>query len=457
MRHVVALAALTLLSSSIASAAPASGREHDVGMVDVSSEPHAANITHTIYMNRCIGGCVVRPGDNDASTNHSSLISQTSNISEFQYSDTIWDAVVACIENTYAPYDVQVVTTEPSGTDYIEAMVAGSPNEIGQGGGTLGYSPMATDCSPQKNWISFAFANIHGTDPVVELCATVAHETGHVYGLDHTITCKDPMSYTMGCGQKHFLNLAMECGEENPRACQCTGDSQNTHRTLLDADGDGVTPPPPEVSIPYPTAETEVIDGFTVFGEVVEDRIVDRVEFRLNGFPWEITPGNDNVTTYSYGTSDTVPDGVIDVEVRAYNDLQLEGIASVTVTKGVPCTSASTCLDGQSCDDGRCAWPAPTVELGDECERDADCISYRCESDGEVNLCSALCVVGDDGSCGDGFTCLEAGDHGACWPSDRIKTGGCCSTGGGGGAGSALLAVALLILGRGRRRAARRY
>jgi hypothetical protein len=456
MRHVVILAAVVTLLGGTAAAGPV--RDHDVGMVQMApGAPQAANLTHTIYMNRCVGGCTVRPGSNDASTGHSSLVEQTSAISEFMYSDTIWDAVVACVENTYAPYDVHIVTERPSGTDYIEAMVAGSPDQIGQGSGTLGYSPMANDCSPQRNWISFSFANIHGPDPVIELCATVSHETGHVYGLDHTLTCRDPMSYSMGCGQKHFLNLEMECGTDSPRECQCTGDSLNTHHTLLEAVGIGEPSPPPMVTIPYPTATTAVVDGFTVFGDVVEDRIVDRVEFRLNGFPWQITPGHDD-PTYSYATDRDVPDGIIDVEVRAYNDLQLEGEAVVTVMKGDPCTASSSCLEGQSCADGRCAWPAPTVELGDECERDADCISYKCESDGEVQLCSAVCVVGDDASCGDGFTCLQAGDHGACWPSDRIKSGGCCSTGGG-GAGSALLGllVAVVTLGTGRRRAARRY
>ena len=446
MRHVVALAAALLLAPRAASA------ERDYQLVDTGGAGalRVKRTPHVIYMNRCVGGCRIYPGSNDAETNHSSLVTQTSNISEFQYSDLIWDAVVACVRDAWAPYDVEVITEEPAdGVDYVEAIVAGRPSEIGQPSTTLGYSPMANDCSPNSNWIAFSFANQHGADPTINLCATVAHETGHVFGLDHTLTCKDPMSYDMGCGVKHYLNLPMECGEDSPRECQCTGDRLNTHRHLYEKVGEGTPPPPPMVTIPYPTDGQAVIDRFAIFGDVVEDRIVDRVEFRLNGFPWRIAGGNLDDSSYSYTTEAELPDGIIDIEVRAYNDLQIDGSAFLTVQKGEPCTSASQCLDAQFCEEGRCAWPEPTIELGEECVRDADCVTYKCASDGTVSLCSAVCVPGDNSTCGDGFTCLQDGDVGACWPTALIDDGGCCSSSGGDGS---ILLASLLYLSVRRRR-----
>jgi hypothetical protein len=445
MWHVVALAGL------VGSA--------DFQLVEPPADaPHVNRVAHIIYLNRCVGGCLIGAGANDARNNTSSIIGQTSSISEFQYSDTIWDAVVACVRDEFSPYDIEVVTDEPASGDYLEAIVAGDPQEIGQPSTTLGYSPMATDCSSNSNWIGFAFANIHGSDPVLELCATIGHEVGHMYGLDHTLPCKDPMSYEMGCGAKHFLNLAMECGEfGEARPCQCS-EKLNTHNQLFERAGAGVTPPAPAVTILAPTAGAAVNDGFITFAEVIEDRVVQRVEFWINGFPWRRASGDPEETVYQYKSESQLPDGILDIEVKAYNDLQLEGVSSMTVQKGEPCTSASQCLDEQECNDGRCEWPPPTVELGEDCAIDADCVTYLCESDGEHSLCTDYCVLGDETTCQNGYTCLEAGDHGVCWPDELIPHGGCCSTGGG-GAGSGLLGFAvagLIIRRRGRRPAARR-
>jgi len=59
---------------------------------------------------------------------------------------------------------------------------------------------------------------------------------------------------------------------------------------------------------------------------------------------------------------------VIDIVVKAFDDIEIEGdSAMVTVTKGAPCASAATCLDGQKCDAGKCYWDPPAGETGDAC------------------------------------------------------------------------------------------
>lgn len=441
----------------IATTAVAHGGRDVVVLIDDPPGLAAAAVPpRALYLNRCVGGCTVTPGDNSARDDRSSIIDQTYTLSEFAYDDATWDAVVACIRAAWAPYDLDVVTEEPDGIPYNEIMIAGSPGELGQDSNTLGLAPMSSSCTPNSDWIAFAFANAHGSDPVESLCDTAAHEPGHILGLDHEYDCKDKMTYLTGCSEKWFLNVSAPCGEfenDGPRDCQCTGATQNSHAILTDLLGAGEPPPPPTVEVIYPLDGAAVIPSFTMFGKVTEPRITDHVEFWINGWPWGRAPGVREGDTYSYQPTG-LPDGYLDLEVRAYNDLNLVGVSpTITVLKGEPCTSADSCLDGQFCEDGRCAWPPPTGELGDECGIDADCITRKCGTDGEVNLCTSYCQLGVDGECGDGYACLRAGDDGLCWPSDRIDAG-CCSASGG-GAGSAALAL-VFIAGTGRRRSARR-
>src|SRR5689334_17305538 len=240
---VLAILAL-ILAPSAASAGPS--RADDVVIVPPQPRHRDRSGDDVLYLNRCVGGCTVTRGGNSARFDSSSIPPRTSMLSEFQFTDEIWNAVVACVRDTYAPYDVQVVTDDPGDVDYVEVMVAGSPSEFDLDDTVLGIAPLASDCSAQTDVISFAFANVHNpSNPVLELCATVAHEAGHAYGLDHEFDCRDPMTYLTGCGQKLFLNLPTTCGEfDGPRNCKC-GMVQNSHAKLTTVLGEGVLPPPP--------------------------------------------------------------------------------------------------------------------------------------------------------------------------------------------------------------------
>ena len=61
--------------------------------------------------------------------------------------------------------------------------------------------------------------------------------------------------------------------------------------------------------------------------------------------------------SYTLTAPTNVPDGVIDIVAKAYDDLESEtDSATVTVTKGAPCADASTCATGQKCEAGKCFW-----------------------------------------------------------------------------------------------------
>jgi MYXO-CTERM domain-containing protein len=409
-----------------------------------------SQISKILFVNRCAGGCTISNGGNNSIENTSSIVDGISNLSEFMHSQQVWDDTIACVREVYAPYDVEVVTEDPGEVFHHEAILAGTVSQIGGNDpNVLGVAPFASDCSARNNVISFSFANAHPPD-WVHMCHTVAQESAHAFGLDHAFDCADPMTYILNCGQKFFRDANLPCGEFSSRPCQCSGNTQNSHRKLTTVFGEGTLPPPPTVSVLLPEDGGSVMSRFPVYAEAQHKRGIGKVEFYFNGWLWGSAEGNDfspDTDNFPYTTPADLPDGVIEIEARAFNDLGIPASATVTVTKGAPCSSADQCSGGQLCEDGKCFWPAPTGQLGDACERDMDCVSLLCPANGDDRICSESCFVGISGTCPEGYDCLEAGNQGVCWPADGTGGGGCCSVGGEPRAPIAEGLIALALLG----------
>jgi hypothetical protein len=406
-----------------------------------------------LYLNRCAGGCTATAGRDDAVTDHSSILGRdgvpaTVSLAPFMWDEATWNGVVQCVTATYAIYGVEVVTDPPAGP-HVEVMVAGTAAALGLQGNTLGIAPLTNDCSAQGSAIAYAFANAHlsGPDLVNELCATVAHEAGHIYGLDHEFECKDPMTYLTGCGIKVFLNRTVPCGEfDAPRTCKC-GEKQSSHRKLYDVLGPGTPPAPPPITIRSPMPGATVASTFSVFVDV-DGRPATTVELWVNGTQVSALPGKLSDSPYELTTPASLFDGVLDLEVRVYDDLGTLGVADLTVQKGTSCVTPDDCPAGFTCDAGRCLAPPADGQLGDACDTQAACASKECVSRGGESFCTQPCWEGT-GGCPGGMGCFQADDERfACFvPQD----GGCCSAGGSDPrAPLALLGLALLLR-RGRR------
>jgi hypothetical protein len=462
---VAVMGAMGAMLAGGSATAVAEGRRVEPGtdyvLVPPQPKHRRSGVSHVLYLNRCASGCVIDLTEDNADRDASTIPETAGPLSPFAAGDDAWNAVVECVRQTYAPYDIEVVTdAPPSGSDYIEVMVAGSPFEVGLDGQILGIAPLAVDCSTQANVVAFAFANNHQGD-VLDICATTAHEAGHTYGLDHEFECKDPMTYLVGCGQKQFVNLEAPCGEfDGPRECRCSGPTQNSYKKLIRDVGPGVTPPPPGVAIQAPANGTIVPPGVTIFVLAEEPRVVIRLELWINGWRWADITGETTQNLFMFPLPAAVPDGVLDLEVRAFNDVGQMGTSSITVTKGLPCTSAATCAAGQDCDGGgRCVYPTPPGQLGDACERDLDCSTTRCLSDGMNRLCTQSCLTDFADACPDDFTCLptESRTSGACWPEDLAgSSGGCCQTTDSGPVAPLVLSLGTLLVVVGRRGRGRR-
>jgi hypothetical protein len=388
------------------------------------------HISKILFVNRCAGGCTIYPGPNDSRANTSQIVGTNRTLSE--YSGSKFDEIVACLRDLYGPYNVNIVTEDPGNVFHHEAILAGLPGELGLDDGIGGIAPAA--CSPLNNVISFSFANLD-PDNVEEMCWTLAQESAHSFGLpNHVFDCTDPMTYLgpasgYNCGRKYFRNEFLGCGEFAPGECNCLA-KQNSHLELINVFGPGTPPPPPVVSIVSPTADSTVNDGFTVFfyaGATATTRLVGRVELWINGTEYLERSGygyDKRTDDYNF-TAPPLPDGYIDVQIKAFDDIGTEGSQTITVLKGAPCTSKDTCFEHQECTDGRCVYPPAAGKLGDECLFDQYCVEGRCvEHDGQ-RLCSTSCNPAVSGSCPEGFECVA---EGGCFPE---STGGCCSVAGG--------------------------
>jgi hypothetical protein len=311
--------------------------------------------------------------------------------------------------------------------------------------------------------MSFAMANDIGPSPL-GLCYVAAQETAHSLGinshsyeyLDGRSACNDPMSYRQNCGgQRFFRNEAARCGDYNVGQCGCGG-TQNTHARLLAVLGPGtVLTPPPTVEINSQTSGGTIANGATVTARAFSQRGVARLELILNGYKWAEVKGagwgnnGQPESQYAFTLPDDVPDGVIDIVVRAKDDIDISTDSqTITVTKGEPCVSADTCAEGQLCEAGKCFWEAPVGELGDECTYKQFCKNELCQQidTGEAR-CTQACVPGVVDTCPMGYECIASGATGVCWPSSDLG-GNClgCSNTGSGQAQGLLFALGLGFL-----------
>ncbi|HPH65483.1 MAG TPA: hypothetical protein PLF40_07055 [Kofleriaceae bacterium] len=432
------------------SAAPATVASRADDIVIVPPQDHRRSDTRAakvVYLNRCIGGCAIKTDGNKAQTNSSTIPKMAGTLTEFDFGDAAWNTVVACVRDLYAPYGVQITDTAPDdATAHVEVMVAGKPAQLGLKNDTLGIAPLTSDCSPQRNVLAFAFAGAHQANNLPDLCFTVAHEAGHVYGLDHAFECRDPMTYLTGCGQKHFLNLDLPCGEFvlPTKACKCSL-KQNSHEKLTQALDVGTLPSGPIVDIIVPSIGANVASGFVVTSKIAEPRWLSRVELWINGWPYAASRPGASAAPVVLTPPRTLPDGILDLEIRAYDDLGTLGTDTLTVTKGVSCINQTMCAADQICDAGRCRYLPPEGQLGDTCDNNDQCVDHLCVGTGDVSTCSKICVVGRTDQCGD-LACVASADgYGVCTTVAASESGGCCDAGTDSSSGPLLLG--LLTLG----------
>jgi hypothetical protein len=246
-----------------------------------------------IFLNR-FGG-TYSPGQDDSRANTSIVPNQRSTVTAYNGGDGEWSQVVSCLTDMFAPYNVVIVENEPAGGEYIEAVIGGSPQQVGLPSGVGGVAPIDEfRCNIIPNAIVFAFSNVVGSDPQAS-CEIAAQEIAHAISLDHEYHCPDPMTYLGGCGNKTFRDFDAQCGEYQPRACNCGRTRQNSVQVLTDKLGtnSGMPPPPPPNDPNPPTVQIDApANGATLPPDstiTVQATATDDLQIAATELVWEFT------------------------------------------------------------------------------------------------------------------------------------------------------------------------
>jgi hypothetical protein len=173
-----------------------------------------------IYLNP--DGVILYPGDNDSSRDISSVVAEPTLIAGWDTDYDTWAETARCVAELYAPFDVTVTDEDPGDAPHIEAVIGGSPADVGLPDNVAGVSPFAADCSIIERSIVFAFTDALPDDPRT-VCEVLAQEIAHSFGLDHERLASDPMTYLDYDGERTFQDQMATCGEFSDRKCGING------------------------------------------------------------------------------------------------------------------------------------------------------------------------------------------------------------------------------------------
>jgi len=476
MRIVVSILALIVAGTGIAAA-----ERPRLITLDDPHQPHiteAAAPYNTIFLNRCANGCTVKAGDNDSRVDTWPFVSGVHILTKFGYGDDSWNKVMACVRDTFSPFNVVITDVDPGTQNHFEIMVAGAPTDIGQSMNLGGVSANGCGSTYIPNALVFAFANTYGAGTTCdakcadEICATAAQEIAHSFGMDHSHNAADPLTYFTYATRKYFQTTADQCGSDclsgkSPSNYSCSGSDNNVHTccqgfftaaatqnsaALLTSLFGAGTLAIPTVQITKPVQGASVQAGFAINTTITADAAITKAELRVDG---TLVDPVVMSAPYAFNAPTTLQPGSHTVEVTGYDAHGTPGKTSITVTIGPPCTDDSTCSAEakEVCIGGRCVpGPNATGGLGMTCTGNEMCGDSNCASDGTNMYCTTKCTAGQ---CPSGFGCLpiaDGSDAGYCWPgySDGGGGGG-CNTGAGGSIASGLVFAALLFTRRRKR------
>jgi len=394
---------------------------HESDMVDVPAEVlEASGGGHrttfvsgkptVLFLN--YGGVVITKGPgSDAAKNLSFIGGGT--VPPFSGDQSARDGATALVKQLYKSFNVQIVTKRPSSGDYDMVVIGGSPADLGLSypSNVAGVAPM--DCGDKMpRDICFIFTvnlmkYFSGDKLVKKVAETASHEAAHTYGLPHSDSGCDVMSYKTCSNLKTFLNKTMSMQSDSVGKCGMT--AMNSYKLLLAALGPAPPPPPPPPPPPQDTVAPEVTisspeDGatfsspsLTVRATISDDKAVTRGELLADGklvtsrvappfnFKVSLDEGQHTLTVRGRDAAGNLGSASVKVWVK-HLKLQPPPGGGVTVTSpgvgggveanpgfvldpgsglaGAPCSSDDDCGGGLCVEGGTCGSAEALILMG---------------------------------------------------------------------------------------------
>jgi hypothetical protein len=207
--------------------------------VDASTTADAAECgtPSVVFLNN--GGGEYTPGVDNSSTNVSTIINEPETVAPYTAGPD-WGELLTCVAGKFAAFNITITDVDPGTAEHREVVFAMNPADFPFGNGVSGVAPFtcpeAGNDQPMRVGIGYMFPSVLGADPV-STCEVTAQIIGNMFNLDHAYHCPDLMTFLANCGEKTFVDMDVECGEFEARACTCGGDTQNSYQTLLDLAG----------------------------------------------------------------------------------------------------------------------------------------------------------------------------------------------------------------------------
>ncbi len=379
---------------------PQIAQDRDIPVYDAAP----AGGQRVLWVNKQGGHFTVSSTDSTKNTVSSNIL-QTS-VSQFTIpkipTGFDWPVVRACIDEEFSKFNIRVVETRPSAGDFVQAVVGGTGAEIGFNAqsGILGITSTDNFCHVAERGITLNFAPNHLgiLKPNQELCATITHEAGHAFSLEHEILGIDLMSYVpvSQAASKEFVDQNQNCGTDpqtqNP--CSCTSGQTNSGMRLTANVGarptDGTAP---SLTVQSPS-DGKLAPSFAVVAKATDASGMADVVVSIDGE--EV--GNDEAGS---GGTYTIP-GTASLGMHMLT-VTARDLAGNVTKKDIPVTVAK-------------------LEIGETCTGNDACTGNLCATGGDGTMfCTQSCDPAAS-TCPDGFSCDATAK--VCSPSD---TGGCCS------------------------------
>jgi hypothetical protein len=295
----------------------------------------ALALSRIVYLNK--NGVTLSPGNNDSRTNRSTIVNATTSIPAWNVTAANWTATVTCMRELFAPFDVQIVETDPGNVPHMEAVFGGSPTQVGMPNNVAGVSPFTLDCSVIENSVVFTFTGAFTFTPR-EACEIMAQEVAHSYGLDHELLASDPMTYLQYNGNRSFKDQTASCGESTARNCGINGSvcrpNQNSVTLLKERLGNAGDLVAPMMNWASPSNNATVPPGFEVKASGSDNVAVTGAILKIDGTQTDMQTG---AGPFTFVTSATLAEGphTIIVEISDGKNIKSE-TRMVTVQKGAP-------------------------------------------------------------------------------------------------------------------------